>query len=57
MNTDMASASPEELIRRLGAEYSEIGPGAAPGEGQSWYRWVPDVHAESMQLARQLKLI
>ncbi len=57
MNPDMACSTPDELISRLGAQYSGIGPPAALGEPQSWHRWVPNVRAESMQLAGQLNLI
>jgi putative nucleotidyltransferase with HDIG domain len=57
MNPEMVRCAADELISRLGSEYSGIGPAAAPGERQSWHRWVPDVRAESMQLAGQLNLM
>ncbi len=57
MNPAMAGSTPDELVVRLGAEYSGIGPAATPGEPQLWHRWIPEVRAESMQLAGQLNLI
>jgi len=57
MNAEMAHCTADELITRLGSEYRNIGPAAAPGERQSWHRWVPDVRAESIQLASQLNLM
>jgi len=57
MNPEMAHCAADELIARLGSEYRGIGPETASGEWQSWHRWVPDVRAESMQLAGQLNLI
>ena len=57
MNPAMAGSTPDELIGRLETLYTDIGPAAAPGEQQLWHRWVPHVHAESMQLAGQLNLI
>ena len=57
MNSDMVHCTADGLISRLGSEYSGIGPAAVLGERQSWHRWVPDVRAESIQLAGQLNLM
>ncbi len=57
MDPDMARSTPDALVSRLRSQYSGIGPATAHDVEQSWHRWVPDVRAESTQLAGQLNLI
>jgi putative nucleotidyltransferase with HDIG domain len=57
LDPKFASDSEEQLIHRLANEYANIGPGRSLDEKALWYRWVPGLRAESMQLARQLNLL
>lgn len=55
-NPELATAPPDELAHRLQAEYPRIAPGLTSDKETSWHRCVSGVHAESMQLVRQLGL-
>lgn len=57
LDASLAQAPPAEMVERLRAEYATIGPKSAVGDPHSWHQWVPDVHAESLRLAAQLKLV
>ncbi len=54
MKPDLAFAPPEELTRRLAAEYPSIVPGMPPVAETSWHRRVSGVYVKSMQLAHEL---
>ena len=49
--------SPETLIKRLATAHADIGPGRSPDEKALWHRWVPDVQAESLRMAREMNLL
>ena len=57
MAPDIVAGTADEFSRRLYAQYKSIGPGGESGDVQAWHRHVPEVHSESMRLARQLKLL
>lgn len=54
MKPDLAFAPPEELTRRLAAEYPSIVPGMPPVTQTSWHGRVARVYVTSMQLAYEL---
>jgi putative nucleotidyltransferase with HDIG domain len=54
MKPDLPFASPEELTRRLAAEYPSIVVGMPPVSETSWHRRVSGVYVTSMQLAYEL---
>jgi putative nucleotidyltransferase with HDIG domain len=54
MKPDLPFAPPEELTRRLAAEYPSIVRGMPPIAETSWHRRVSGVYVKSMQLAHEL---
>lgn len=54
MKPDLPFAAPEELTRRLAAEYPSIVPGMPPVAETSWHHRVSGMYLKSMQLAHEL---